>query len=82
MDLILNIPVSDEDLVCALASRNTLRLVGGQADWREIERQVEKLGFGDLCVVAETKAGNTATPRVTITPVSPVSPVSPVRTAA
>jgi hypothetical protein len=68
MKLELNMPISDDELVKHLESRNTLSFVGGGVDWHKIERQVERLGFGDLYIVSTARARNMNTSTVSARP--------------
>ncbi len=59
--------LSDEALRLELEARDTISFEGGQVALREIEQQVERLGFGEAYIVSATKQpqGNTATIRLT-----------------
>jgi hypothetical protein len=66
-------PLSDEELRPHLERGDTVAFKGVGREWEEIERQVERLGFGDAYAVSRTRraggAGEEATVRV-----SPVRP--------
>ena len=65
--------LGDEELRPHLERRDTVVFKGTANAWQEIERQVERLGFGDAYVVSRTsKAG--ATGEEDFTRVSPVHP--------
>ena len=49
-------PLSDKELRAHLLSRDHLVLKVPNLRWQEVERQVERLGFGDTFFVAETKS--------------------------
>jgi hypothetical protein len=57
MDYTYNRPLSEDELLGHLRShdddRIVLRVPGLR--WQEIERQVERLGYGDLFLVSSTK---------------------------
>jgi hypothetical protein len=64
MKRILVRPVSDNELRAQLEARDTILFVGEQVSWQDIERQVERLGFGELYIVSATQARGTGAPRI------------------
>jgi hypothetical protein len=63
-------PLADNELRPELEARDTIFFVGGGADWLEIERQVERLGFGEVYVVSFAKARRTNICTVCVRPVA------------
>ena len=61
----------DEELRPHLERRDTLVFKGTANAWQEIERQVERLGFGDAYAVSRTRRAG-ATGEEDFTRVSPV----------
>ncbi len=63
--------LSDDELRPHLERGDTLAFTGGPKAWQEVERQVERLGFGDDYAVSRTsKAGPAGEQHVTrVTPV-------------
>ncbi len=60
-------PLEDDELRTHLKNQDTLLFKGLGGEWQQIERQVERLGFGDLYVVSQrgSHAGDT---KVTVLP--------------
>jgi len=63
--------VSDEELRAWLQARETVLLVGKDIEWRDVERQVERLGFGEDFVVCAAQARTSETATVRVEPVRP-----------
>jgi hypothetical protein len=70
MNRTLNIKLRDEELRRELACRNTLLFVDQKVEWHEVERQVERLGFGELYVVTQITGRVAHTPTIIVKPVS------------
>lgn len=47
-----NAPLSDEELSRLLSGQGEVLLNGSEKVWREVERQVERLGFGEAFLVS------------------------------
>jgi ATP-dependent protease HslVU (ClpYQ) peptidase subunit len=62
--------LTDSELRSELEAWNTVLFVGGVADWVEIDRQVERLGFGELYIVGASKALNDSSFTVSVKPVA------------
>ncbi|HZR17379.1 MAG TPA: hypothetical protein VFE51_08630 [Verrucomicrobiae bacterium] len=62
--------LTDAELGAELKAWNTVLFVGGVADWVEIERQVERLGFGESYIVAASKALNDSSFTVSVKPLT------------
>lgn len=60
--------LSDDQMRAHLRSGSTLIFKGLERDWQTVERQVERLGFGDLYLVSRTSGR-----RGDLTKVSPVA---------
>ena len=73
MNRTLDTRLRDEELRRELVSKNTLLFVGEKVEWHEVERQVERLGFGDLYIVAEITGRAVHTPTIIVKPVSVVA---------
>jgi hypothetical protein len=69
MKVILTIPLRDEDLRCQLASGNTLLFVGERIDWQKLERQVERLGFGEDYLVSARQGRAANAVRISVEPI-------------
>jgi hypothetical protein len=52
--------LSDEELRPQLEAGDIIFFLGPKVKFQEIERQVERLGFGDLYIVSATKGGGKA----------------------
>jgi hypothetical protein len=48
-------PLTDEELRPQLEAGATIYFDGQTIQWQEVERQVERLGFGDLYIVSSTQ---------------------------
>jgi hypothetical protein len=48
-------PLSDNELRSELEARDTICLMGEEISWQQIERQVERLGFGEAYIVSSTQ---------------------------
>jgi hypothetical protein len=62
MERIYTQPLSDDELRPQLEAMATILFDGQTIQWHEAERQVERLGFGDLYIVSCTqgRSGNDA----------------------
>jgi hypothetical protein len=60
--------LTDEELREQLQSQDTILFVGESLRWQEIERQVERLGFGELYIVSSTQGRHSVTPIITVKP--------------
>jgi hypothetical protein len=61
-------PLTDGQLRPRLEARNTLSFIGVEVSLQSIERQVERLGFGDLYIVSATQGRQTAETRIQVKP--------------
>jgi hypothetical protein len=61
-------PLADEELRAQLEARATIVFDGQTIQWHEIERQVERLGFGDLYVVSATQGPLGDNSRISLRP--------------
>ncbi len=61
-------PESDEALCRLLEKRETVCLVAPESEWRRVERQVERLGFGDTYLVSYSKGPRGGTIRLSPLP--------------
>ena len=66
-------PMTDSDLRPELEARHTLFFVGDAVNWQTVERQVERLGFGELYIVSAARAAQTGTTRIHVKPVAPAA---------
>ena len=53
--------LNDQEMSTHLENRDTLLFKGLGREWQQIERQVERLGFGDRYVVSQTGARESST---------------------
>ena len=60
--------LADDELLLQLAAGESIAFSGLEIEWHDIERQVERLGFGDLYVVSATNGSPARGPRVTLRP--------------
>jgi hypothetical protein len=62
MERIYMQPLSDDELRPQLEAMATIMFDGQTVEWEEVDRQVERLGFGDLYIVSCTqgRSGNDA----------------------
>jgi hypothetical protein len=60
--------LADDELRLQLEARESIVFSGQEIEWHDIERQVERLGFGDLYVVSATNGSPARGPRVTLRP--------------
>jgi hypothetical protein len=61
-------PLADEELRPQLEARATIVFDGQTIQWHEIERQVERLGFGNLYVVSATQGPLGDNPKISLKP--------------
>ena len=61
--------IPDEQMKAHLERRDTLIFNDLSREWQDIERQVERLGFGDLFVVSQ-RASNGRSTRVSAEPIA------------
>ena len=52
--LTYNCLLHDRDLLQHLGQRDTLLFAGLGREWQEIEKQVERLGFGEIYIVSRS----------------------------
>ena len=60
--------LSDQELRPELEAGDTILFVSTSIDWVDIERQVERLGFGESYLVCATQARGSAIPTITVKP--------------
>jgi len=60
--------IPDTELATELNARETVIFVGGSVDWHDVERQVERLGFGDMYIVSASKGRLKSFPVVNVRP--------------
>ena len=60
--------MTDAELRQRLEAKDTLFFVGEEANWQSIERQIERLGFGDMYVVSSTRGRNSS--RIVVRPMA------------
>ena len=70
MNRIYTNPLPDDDLRAELESGDTICFMG-RIRWQEVERQVERLGFGDVYMVSCTEGPHNVTSKVILRPQSP-----------
>ncbi len=61
-------PLTDEELRPLLEARDVITLVGQPVGLEEIERQVERLGFGDLYLVSATQGLHSSVAKINLRP--------------
>jgi len=61
-------PLTDDELRRELESRATVCFEWTSIRWQDIERQVERLGFGDSYIVGTTQRKGNASSRVSLKP--------------
>jgi hypothetical protein len=61
-------PMTDSDLRQQLEARDTIFFLGGDVSLQKIERQVERLGFGELYTVSATWGLQTGTTKIKLRP--------------
>jgi hypothetical protein len=62
--------LTDAELRPQLEALDTILFVGHRLQWQEIERQVERLGFGDLYIVSAMQRPNESA-KISLKPVEP-----------
>jgi hypothetical protein len=60
--------LTDGELRAQLEAGDTLSFVGLEISLQSIERQVDRLGFGDLYIVSATQGRQTEPPRIHVKP--------------
>jgi hypothetical protein len=68
MSVIFALALSDDELRQRLQAGETISFIGEAASLHQIERQVERLGFGDVYTVTSTQGSHE--PKVTVKPLS------------
>ena len=61
-------PMTDQELRSALEARDTIFFLGRTIKWHEVERQVERLGFGDLYIVSCTQGSHATESKIGLKP--------------
>ena len=67
---ICTMPLTDEELLPQLEAGDTLSFVGGDLSLQKIERQVDRLGFGDLYIVSAMQGRQTTATRIQVKPLA------------
>jgi len=62
------IPLTDGELRSQLEAGDTLSFIGREISLQTIERQVDRLGFGDLYIVSAMQGRQTEPPRIQVKP--------------
>ncbi|HZR19782.1 MAG TPA: hypothetical protein VFE51_21025 [Verrucomicrobiae bacterium] len=73
MAVTLHMKLPDSELRERLATGTSLLFDGSRVDWHEIERQVDRMGFGDCYIVSEAKRGLSDVPTISVRPVGMAS---------
>jgi hypothetical protein len=60
--------LTDDELRPQLEARDTISFVGRPVTFQEIERQVERLGFGDLYIVSTTQKPPSDVAKISLKP--------------
>jgi len=68
--------LNDQEMSAHLEKKDTLLFKGLGHEWQQVERQLERLGFGDRYVASKVSAGQSSTK------VSPLEPRSGEKPAA
>ena len=68
MKRIFSQPLTDQELLSVLEVRETIFFMGRTIKWQEVERQVERLGFGDLYIVSCTQRPDATESKVALRP--------------
>lgn len=71
MKRIHNRVLTDDELRPQLEARDIISFVGHRVIFQEIERQVERLGFGDLYIVTATHKPPSDTAKISLKPEAP-----------
>ncbi|HTL54113.1 MAG TPA: hypothetical protein VL361_00485 [Candidatus Limnocylindrales bacterium] len=61
-------PLTDDELRSMLEARDVVSFVGQPVRFEDIERQVERLGFGDLYMVSATQGTHTSVAKINLRP--------------
>ena len=70
MKIVVTIPLSNESLRGHLECGDSLLFADACLDWHEIERRVERLGFGESYIVCAAKGRHTDLPTVSARPLA------------
>jgi hypothetical protein len=65
--------MTDEELRQQLEARDTIFFVGGDVNLQKVERQVERLGFGELYIVSATQRPQTGATKIKLRPLAAVA---------
>ena len=68
MKVTVAMQLTDEVLRRYLESGDTIVFPGGALDWQDIERQVDRLGFGETYIVSATQRRQPAECTISIKP--------------
>jgi hypothetical protein len=61
-------PLPDQELRRQLETKDIVLFVGPSLKWQAVERQVERLGFGDSYIVSCTKRPNATASKILLKP--------------
>src|SRR5262245_33893929 len=61
-------PLEDVELRPALESHDTILFIGQTVELKEVERQIERLGFCELYIVSLTKGRNGSVSKINLKP--------------
>ncbi len=61
-------PLTDEEMRSELEARHVVYIVDQRLRFQEVERQVERLGFGDAYIVSATQRPNAGVANIRLTP--------------
>ncbi len=61
-------PLTDEELRQELEARHVICLVDQQLRFQEVERQVERLGFGEAYIISATQRPGSGVANIRLTP--------------
>ena len=65
-----SMPITDAALRQQLEARDTIFFIGTDMSLQKIERQVERLGFGDLYIVSATQSRQKAATKIRVQPLA------------
>jgi hypothetical protein len=60
--------LTDEELRQELEAKDTILFIGTDLTWQEVERQLERLGFGDSYIVSAVKGTDYSFSRISLRP--------------
>jgi hypothetical protein len=60
--------LTDEELKSELEAKDTILFMGTDLTWQEVERQLERLGFGDSYIVSVVKGTDYSLARISLRP--------------